>query len=173
MSSKTSIAGMLAAVANVAQAAIPAPSWLHAVLVGLAAGTLAALGYHARDGQSPTDAPLNPVPKLTRLPVAVFLAALLTSAVVLFTACAFVHATASRSIPDGQTNVVEASSVRALTFFDSGQAIARASARSGYATNGTWTPGVSLTGLDQVSSSTGAVSTVKILLQQLAPVAAP
>lgn len=171
--SKTTIAGAVAAVASALQATLPGPGWLHTLLVAISAGALAALGYHAQDGNSPKRTTPSQPPNPTRLPPSILIVLLIGLSVVLLTACACIRAETTRATSPGTTNATETTTLHAWTFFDSGQAIARASARSGYAPTGTWAPGISLTGLEQQSSTTGATAVVKILLQQLAPAAGP
>lgn len=60
---------------------------------------------------------------------------------------------------------------RTVTFFDSSSSLAKLHIDTMSATNknGVWSPGISISGLDQTSSSTGAVQIIKIVVETAAP----
>jgi len=171
----TTIAGMVAGAA-LSVAALPAlPRSVTSVAGIVGAAAVGALGWHAKTcpaGCPGTDARGNP---LTRpqsavrkvIPVACFLILLATLAFVLLTGCAVTRATTTRTTDPTTGATVEKTCVTGATLFDSGQSLARASAHSGYATNGTWAPGVSMAGLSQTSSTSG----LTVIVNTLAPVA--
>ena len=131
----------------------------------IGAAAIGALGWHAKscppncpgtDGQGN---PVRQVPSALRriVPVACFLVLLATLAFVLLTGCAINRVSTRSTGTPGSTNAVEKTTITSCTFLDSNQSIAKASAHSGYATNGIWAPGITMSGLGQSASSTGLV----------------
>jgi hypothetical protein len=173
----TTIAGMTAgaALAVASLPGLPKPVTFLAGLTGAAA--IGTLGWHAKScppncpGTDPRGNLKNHTPPRPRIiiPVACGLVLLAALALALLTGCSFTRASTTRTVNATNGLPVERASVTGWTFFDSGQTLAKASAHSGYATNGTFAPGVNMAGVQQSSSSTGLV----LIIQNLIPAAVP
>ena len=171
----TTFAGMVGGAA-LAVAALPGlPKAVTTVASIVGAASVGALGWHATacpancPGTNAAGLRLPAAPPSVRrvIPVACFLALVAALAIVLLTGCTAVRVSTSRSVEPGSTNTVEKTALTGFSLFDSSQAIAKASAHSGYATNGTWSPGLTMSDLTQTSSSTGMV----LIIQNILPAA--
>ena len=171
----TTIAGMVAGAA-LAVAALPGlPKSITAAAGLIGAASVGALGWHAKTcppncpGTDGLGNPVRQIPSTFRriVPVACFLVLLAALALVLLTGCAINRITTTRKADPGTTNAVEKTTLTSVAFLDSNQSFAKATAHSGYATNGVWAPGISMSGLSQSSSSTGIV----LIIQNVLPAA--
>jgi hypothetical protein len=142
----TTLAGMVAGAA-LAVAALPGlPTTVTAISGIIGAAAVGALGWHAKTCPPScpgTDGLGNHVRQLPAsirkvIPVACFLALLAALAFVLLTGCTFVRASTTRSQSGTNAPPVEHTAITGWTLLDSNQALVRASAHSGYATNGVY-----------------------------------
>ena len=148
------------------------PPVVHTIAIITSAFGVGALGKLSKDCPPncpgtdelgrPRTTPPAPTPLLPGLSALFVLCAAL--ALPLVNGCTVVHANTTRATDPATGIVSEKATINGWTLLDSSQALARASAHSSSATNGTWAPGISMTGLNQTSSSTGLVVIVNAIL---------
>jgi hypothetical protein len=176
--SPTSIAGYIGGAACGVAAVPGMPPAIHTTAALIGAVALGALGRLSKDcpplcpGTDALGRPRptveNTTPPLRGLLIPVL--ALCGLSLGLLSGCTAFNASTHTTTQTTNGPVVEKTRVLGWTLLDSSQAIQKASAHSGYATNGTWAPGVNMAGLTQTSSSTGLVNGITVIVNNLPPV---
>ena len=163
--SRTTISGAIAGAATAAQAVPNLPPLLHAGLAIAAGAALGALGLHA-SGCPPNCPGTDETGRLRPGPVralrdALMVFAILAAVALAATGCAFVHASSRDAVTVGTNSLPRKASFTGIAFFDSSQSLSKARVTYEGSTNGAWAPGICMSGLNQTSSSTGAVTIIQ------------